>query len=516
MSSVIIADPSHDLGILLSQYNTLCNVLASTTLPDTPILLKTPVGATILPTELAVLPTVLGTLNVDFLVKCPGPHNPALPTAGLNRYIESLVSEQQGDLVYQALVQKYKPTECVALAINCRDRQLPDNEFIAKTVELLGLAGAPLLIYAINYRPEEDSEKLKLYTAQAGSDVRMLIHVDPLQAFCLLRECKGHILAGHLLPWWAAASGSQAGRKPKVVCPSPWSPDISRVVDITSNTSVSAIALTLGWITIPCAWPFSPYYDRAYYINLDRRPDRRQKMEAQLQKFHMAALRVPAIDGTAIKWDARYGLKSDFWNNGAMAYCLSYRGVIVDAIKQGYERILVMDDDAVLMDNTFQVLAAAFKDLPAHWHMLYLGANHGSPTPVAMPTEKERIGDHLYRLIGSVGSHAIILHKSCFSTLLHFLANPYMPLDSYMAGYQRFFPCYITYPGVAAQAGGHSDIVGRAVDYAKEWGVDYINHIASRRAPAPGASTAEPAAAAAASVAASSIPVPDYLNLSSV
>ena len=57
----------------------------------------------------------------------------------------------------------------------------------------------------------------------------------------------------------------------------------------------------------------------------------------------------------------------------------------------------------------------AWSELPEEWHMLYFAANHGYPVPVSMPQDKDRIGPHLYRLSGSLGSHAIIINKKCFT-----------------------------------------------------------------------------------------------------
>ena len=206
-------------------------------------------------------------------------------------------------------------------------------------------------------------------------------------------------------------------------------------------------------------------------------------METQAKRFGLKSARIQAVNGKTQlgKWKPEYGVLSKFWNHGAFAYCLSYRIAIVNAMQQGYENILVMDDDCVFQENLWDVLDKAWNDLPDEWHMLYLGANHGNPTPVAMPTEQDRIGDYLYRMKGSMGSHAIIINKICFPVILNFLTSPYAPLDSFFANYQRFFPCYITYPGLASQLPGKSDIIDTEVNYTNDWGIDYINHIQTRR-----------------------------------
>ena len=215
------------------------------------------------------------------------------------------------------------------------------------------------------------------------------------------------------------------------------------------------------------------FFDRIYYINLDRRPDRRKHMEDQLEKFKLSAGRVEAFDGSKLEWDDQiYGEKSTYWNNGALGYCLSYRLALIDAIKHNFQRILVLDDDCILSDNMYDVLEKAFKQLPEDWHMLYLAANHSHES---MPTACDRVNDNVYRLKGSVGSHAIIINNRAFDTILNYVSCPYSALDVFFAVYQKICPCYITYPGLARQLPGHSDIINKDVNYSAD--IDYINHI---------------------------------------
>ena len=247
---------------------------------------------------------------------------------------------------------------------------------------------------------------------------------------------------------------------------------------ITQNTKLVMYANPIvngsipedNWIGINAPSESSLYFERLYYINLEKRTDRKDHMDRQLSKFGLLPARVIAVDGKAIPWNQEFGITSQYWNNGALGYCFSYQNALIDAIKHGYEQILIMDDDAVLSDNFFDVLAKAFKALPDDWHLLYLAANHGKDN---IPTEK--ISDSLYKLKGSVGSHAIIINSKAFKNILNFASTPYGPLDIFLSIYQQIFPCYITYPGLAYQLSGHSDIINKDIDYVKDWGIDYIN-----------------------------------------
>jgi GR25 family glycosyltransferase involved in LPS biosynthesis len=229
------------------------------------------------------------------------------------------------------------------------------------------------------------------------------------------------------------------------------------------------------WLQIMLPECYKPMFDCLYYINMDKRTDRREHMDKQLAKFNICATRIAGVDGSELPWHPNLGPVSTYWNHGALGYCLSYRNVIIDAIKHNYQRILIMDDDAVLTDNFLEILEKAYNSLPTDWHILYLAANHSKES---MPTEKERVTENLYRLKGgSVGSHALILNRPSFDTIMNFASRPYGPMDLYLSMYQKVCPCYISYPGLATQLPGRSDILNKDIDYSKEWGLDYINHI---------------------------------------
>lgn len=295
---------------------------------------------------------------------------------------------------------------------------------------------------------------------------RPVILAEPLgeeRILSLLRHAHTHILTGSRLGMAGADSATSLKR---VYYPSPYS----------CNRH-----LPENWIPIPCYWPRCRYWDKIYYINLDHRTDRKQHMEEQMKRLNLQATRVPAVDGRKVEWRKELGTRTKFWGPGAHAYCLSYRAAVVDAMRNNYDSVLILDDDAALADNLMDVLSHAFRDLPANWHMLYLAANHGYPQPTSMPTEADRIGDYLYRLKGSMGSHAIIVNKVAFPALLRYTAGAYAPLDTYLSLYQKFFPCYITYPGLATQLAGHSDIIQESVNYTEDWGIDYIHHVRDRK-----------------------------------
>jgi GR25 family glycosyltransferase involved in LPS biosynthesis len=369
------------------------------------------------------------------------------------------------DAISTAMISQYQITDKHA-AVTVLDLDQPiivTPSYLTQCADTLGATGK-LIIFTVGNKNKKDIAEWEKQLILTSRPYLLLQCVEPEQILKILTQCSNHILTGCLWGWW----GALLSESTHVISPLPWA------AGEKTHTKISE------WQYMPSAWPYSRFFDQIYYINLDRRTDRREHMEKQLARLNLSATRIPAVNGAEMTWKPEYGILSNFWNTGALAYCLSYRAAIVDAIKKDRDYVLIMDDDAVLSDNLYEVLEQAWKTLPEECHMLYLGANHGHPDPVSMPTEQDRIGDHLYKLSGSLGSHAIILNKVCFKNVLNFLASPYAPLDMFFSLYHKFFLCYITYPGLASQMPGHSDILNKEVNYTEDWNIDYINHIKGR------------------------------------
>lgn len=322
----------------------------------------------------------------------------------------------------------------------------------------LDLKTFTLTIFLINAR-ENFQSKFKKITE--NFNVKILTLPFELSTLIML-QCNNHILTGSLASTF-----------------------VSKILDLKDNFKLVFTSIPMiddstpnkGFTCVNVRRESTKYFDKIYYINLTSREDRKMHMEKQLAELNIAAARVSAVNGKELKWDLNYGIISKFWNTSAAAYCLSYQNAIIDAIKNNYNKVLIMDDDAVLTSNFYEVLNESFKSLPENWHLLYLAANHNKK---CIPTEKDRISDNLYKLSGSLGSHAIIINKAAFNTILNFCSTPYGPLDIFLSIYQQIFPCYITYPGLASQLPGKSDILDISIDYSKDWNIDYIDHLGKK------------------------------------
>jgi GR25 family glycosyltransferase involved in LPS biosynthesis len=144
-----------------------------------------------------------------------------------------------------------------------------------------------------------------------------------------------------------------------------------------------------------------------YYINLDKRTDRKEHIEKELSKseqLQQIYQRFPAVDGTLIHpRDVREGLltenaicdilasKISAWGlsltQGGLGVLLSYLALF-DEISKLDSPAIIFEDDSVLVDNFDEKLAKITSQLPDDFDICYLGY-------ADMPIQKEYYSEDL-------------------------------------------------------------------------------------------------------------------------
>lgn len=128
------------------------------------------------------------------------------------------------------------------------------------------------------------------------------------------------------------------------------------------------------------------YFDAVYVINLDRRTDRMERLDPQLKKLGIKYTRFSAVDGKAEGIDPA--------NAGRM----SHQKLISQLNKQ---KALILEDDALFVDNFQERFDEVMPDLPQDWDVLYLGVLLQERIGKLIPVNK-----HWHRQVVSVGMHA--------------------------------------------------------------------------------------------------------------
>src|SRR6476659_1878418 len=184
-------------------------------------------------------------------------------------------------------------------------------------------------------------------------------------------------------------------------------------------------------------------------INLDRRAERWQRMQAEFARHGIDGVRrFSACDGNAL-------ILPPNWKHTAGAYgcLLSHLQVVQAARELGHESVLIFEDDAVF-DPEFTTKFASFvAEVPSDWDMLYFGALHKD--------EPIKVSDHVYRITKANSTYAYALKRTAFDAFVELNARAADVLDVNAYELQVRFNYYCFMSNVAWVECEYSDVQNR-------------------------------------------------------
>ena len=113
-----------------------------------------------------------------------------------------------------------------------------------------------------------------------------------------------------------------------------------------------------------------------YIINLPYKPDRRERLTRHLLEVGLVR------DASEIRWvraiSGDWCWPPHWWKagNGAWGCLMSHLRVVQDAIMDGLESYMVLEDDAVFQPRAVEMLARVMQEVPDDWGQIYLGGQH--------------------------------------------------------------------------------------------------------------------------------------------
>lgn len=179
---------------------------------------------------------------------------------------------------------------------------------------------------------------------------------------------------------------------------------------------------------------------KAHVINLKHRPER---WLSCVKEFEKIGLMPERFIGTHMR---------PGWHGCRESHLRFLRNVSREDI------FMLAEDDILFMPDALENMNKAMRQLPEDWDMLYLGATLNKAI--------ERHSENLYRLKSGYTTHAIIYNPA---RVIDFIINynPIRKIDVFFADIlQEQFNCYVTYPIVATQMPGYSDITNCFNDYS--------------------------------------------------
>ncbi|XP_055353599.1 LOW QUALITY PROTEIN: procollagen galactosyltransferase 1-like [Paramacrobiotus metropolitanus] len=142
------------------------------------------------------------------------------------------------------------------------------------------------------------------------------------------------------------------------------------------------------YITVEEEDPDTLGFDHIYFINLDRRPDRKKRMQNSFQALNMEVERISAVDGEKLNHDLldTMGIsmlpsyedphKKRPLTMGEYGCFLSHYAVWRNVVEKGYRQVLVLEDDIRFDYNVRHRMTQVWEDidrLNLEWDLIYLG-----------------------------------------------------------------------------------------------------------------------------------------------
>ncbi len=189
----------------------------------------------------------------------------------------------------------------------------------------------------------------------------------------------------------------------------------------------------VGWDTAPMEDHFRQHLGELHEADPQGILDQTARQVANPFTFFDAIFALNLDDDTE-RWQAaqhRYAVLDIAWRverfpavptpqNHHRGCTQSWRAMIAEADRRGYEHMLVLEDDAVFLDDTLEVLAGATAELAdQEWDLCFLGACvHAQEFPLIEG------GHHLQRCGLVTCTHALAVHRRAFARILSDIPGP--------------------------------------------------------------------------------------------
>jgi hypothetical protein len=153
------------------------------------------------------------------------------------------------------------------------------------------------------------------------------------------------------------------------------------------------------------------HFDRIAIISLPRSPERG---EASLRELREKGLSAKAELFRGI--DGKLCPPSDWWvaGSGAWGCMMSHFRLVQDALMDGVESLLVLEDDCVWQNDAAMLAAEFLPQVPGDWGQIYLGGQHRSPQRPAALRGKPAV----WRPRSVHRTHAYAIHRRAMQKFL--------------------------------------------------------------------------------------------------
>lgn len=197
--------------------------------------------------------------------------------------------------------------------------------------------------------------------------------------------------------------------------------------------------------------PLNEYFDHIYCLNLDRRSDKWETVNRRFLELKINVERLSAVDGNLIP---DYVLQQyEKINKYAVGCILSHYKIIEDAKNNKYNRILILEDDVLFIENFNDNFTKFISQIKNDWKLLYLGASQHEWNGI-------NVSRGYYLSKNCDGTFAYAVDNSIYDQILNTNNFKNRPIDNILHDIQEknFQKCFTSFPNLIISDVGDSDI----------------------------------------------------------
>lgn len=191
------------------------------------------------------------------------------------------------------------------------------------------------------------------------------------------------------------------------------------------------------------------YFEKVFYINLDRRPDKNQIIQQELERHGITAERFSAVDGQTLQ-------ATDKLMPGEIGCALSHARILKTMVEHSWKNILILEDDAEFIPDLQEYFKNNAHNIP-EWDMLYFGGNHLN--------EPVRINNAISRITRTYTTSHYAVNLNIAQGLINRIEQLNNQVDVAYSEFHSGTRTYAFTPAIAWQRACISDIHGVFVDY---------------------------------------------------
>lgn len=207
------------------------------------------------------------------------------------------------------------------------------------------------------------------------------------------------------------------------------------------------------------------FFDKIYCINIDRRIDRWESCIKEFEKHDLVVERFSAVDGNTNNYSLGYPYDNE------LAGAISHLNVIKKAKELKLNKVLILEDDVVFIDNLEELFSFFVEQLPENWDGINFGGNHiGGLIDISVNLGKMR---------RSYALHAYGINSKSYEKIIEYLEyrinnvitngknviKTSVAADYFMADLHGILNFYCFVPHIAWQKEDFSDIQKAKVNY---------------------------------------------------